>query len=195
MNPRKVGEALIRLGRENEELQTRVRFLEAVLGEVRGLADEYADASTSGLRGDLYDVLDRVALSGQAPAPTRDDLADIVGLLAACEPRPTADDVWCYFCGGDVNEPDVEAGHGDGCLWLRARAALSAVPAQPATSRRVTVAEMGGAFEGGPDSVEWLREQREAQPATEPEPCRCRPGRLQPCAACMAKINEGSRRE
>lgn len=26
--------------------------------------------------------------------------------------------------------------------------------------RRVTVAEMGGAFEGGPDSIEWLREQR-----------------------------------
>jgi hypothetical protein len=27
----------------------------------------------------------------------------------------------------------------------------------------------------------------------EPEPCRCRPGRLQPCAACMTRINEGGR--
>lgn len=25
---------------------------------------------------------------------------------------------------------------------------------------RVTVAEMGGALEGGPDSIEWLKEQR-----------------------------------
>lgn len=34
--------------------------------------------------------------------------------------------------------------------------------------RRVTVAEMTGAFEGGPDSVTWLREQRDPNgaPAT-----------------------------
>jgi hypothetical protein len=56
-----------------------------------------------------------------------------------CWHQPTADEYACCHCDKLVissRAPDAE-----GC--------------------QVTVDEMGGAFEGGPDSVEWLREARD----------------------------------
>jgi hypothetical protein len=52
------------------------------------------------------------------------DLIAIVEALAACDPRPTIDDSWCYFCGQFVKGPGAVVGHREDCLWLRAHAAL-----------------------------------------------------------------------
>lgn len=37
--------------------------------------------------------------------------------IADCDPSPTSDDPWCFFCG-EPSENDPP--HIDGCLWLAA---------------------------------------------------------------------------
>lgn len=59
--------------------------------------------------------------------PVDHALADIVHRLAICDPRPTTDQEWCFFCGRSLprltTEP-LETGHDlDGCLWVAARRA------------------------------------------------------------------------